>query len=493
MGRSFPQQDPRYSHLGSITPWCLSNRAGRGKDHLAPVIRLIRYSPKRFRGNNNTRTKTDFFRLHIRYIRVEFDSSTKSDFYRTNNQWLLTSRSYLMKTHLYSSACCFCLFFIVSDLAPAATNPQAVDLGVVKLVPTLDITQKRNDNIFAERVNATGSLITQVEPTLQFIAQQNNNVYALTFQGDLGFYGSSPIDDYADNRVTADLDFEFNSKSRLDITGSYGRLHDARGTGGSEGDPRSRKDPDEYNFKGASAAFEFGGVGNRLGLAFDGSYADIKYRNNLADTVFRDRKDVRVAARLLGRFSPKTRVFLEVASKDLNYDVEPLVGGSLNSDELSVMLGVKWEITGKTSGTAKGGRVSKDFDAASRGNRDRNNWEIEAQWSPRTYSTFFLTSSRLIRETNGTGDFIDSRETSVLWIHDWSARVHTRLDVGQGIDKFSNNPREDDLRNAGLKISYDFRRWINVGLGYSYIERESNTAVFNYSRRVYFLDISLSL
>lgn len=150
--------------------------------------------------------------------------------------------------------------------------------------------------------------------------------------------------------------------------------------------------------------------------------------------------------------------------------MQPLIGGSFDTEEQSLIFGAEWEITGKTTGTVKVGQLDKDFDAASPGKPDLNNWKIESQWSPRTYSTVLLSSSQLRQETNGTGDFVDSWKFSVLWLHDWSDRVHTSLFVGRGTDKFLNDQREDDLTNAGITVSYDFRRWIDVGLGYSIVK-----------------------
>jgi hypothetical protein len=383
------------------------------------------------------------------------------------------------------------LFFAVSCYAE--TEPQAVDWGSVKVIPTVKISEKYDDNIFNDDTNEEDAWITSIEPEVQFLSQQDANVYAFTYQGDYSFYSGSSDDDYNDHIFTADLLFDMSTRARLSFTGAYSFLTDPRGTAASEGIGTTRDEPDEYEESGLAVLLDLGSKGARFGVELGASATDIEYQNNREETAFRDRSETRMTATLFMRVAPKTRAFLEVSAKDLEYDENSLVGGSLDSEEESYMLGAEWEITGKTTGSIKVGNVDKDFDEASRGDDDFTSWDVDIEWSPRTYSTLFFSASKMPLETNGTGQFIENQETSVSWVHDWSDVLHSRASVSIGTDEFNQDPREDDIDRFSFGVNYDFRRWCNIGLDYSFEDKDSNDDFFDYERNIITLGFDLSL
>lgn len=388
------------------------------------------------------------------------------------------------------------LFFlaVVGTSTQAATKPQAVDMGPVKFIPTLGVTQKRDDNIFNQPTAEKSSWITQIEPQLQFMAEDRANVYAFTYSGDYGVYSGSSDDDYDDHVFSADFKFDFGAMHDASLSASFGMLHDNRGEGSSEGGVAlTRTEPDEYDATGVAGTWEFGRDDARFGVGLAAQYTDVEYQNNRVETEFRDRDDTSFSARLYGRLMPKSRFFLEYATTDISYDVLPTNGVALDSDEQVISVGIEWDITGKTSGSVKVGQTDKDFDAAARDDGDFTSWEAELSWSPRTYSHFFLSTSRRPSETNGTGNFIDSRTYQVMWLHDWSSMVHSNVRIASGDDSYDQDPREDDRFDFSASLDYDFRRWLNVGIGYRYSEKDSNIAAFNYEKNVFFISIDASL
>ncbi|MBL4680774.1 MAG: outer membrane beta-barrel protein [Pseudomonadales bacterium] len=383
---------------------------------------------------------------------------------------------------------------LAAQPAIAEIQPQAVDLGGFNFTPTIGISQSLDNNIFNQPNGRRSSGISRFTPQLQLFAQKDANTLALTYGGDYGIYANSDNDDYQDHSFSADAYLEMNSRNRFTLAASIAQLHDNRGTGSSEGAAAtSRTKPDEYDLNGASALWEYGADSARFGASFNITLADIEYTNNRLETQFRDRDEVSLQARLYGRVQSKTRFFVELETRDIEYDTLPISGGSLDSDQDTFSVGVVWEATGKTTGTVKIGSTDKEFSAPSRQDADLNTWEVEVVWSPRTYSNVFFTSSSAPRETNGTGTYIESRSHQVQWLHDWSGRLHTSVSFALGNDEYDNDPRSDDRLDYSFGVNYDLERWINLGFTYSYQELDSNTAVFDYDKRIIAFSVDLSL
>jgi len=400
---------------------------------------------------------------------------------------------------------------VIAIPALAATEPQAMDLGPVKFVPTLGLSQTYDDNIFSQPEGEVDAWISRVKPQLQFIAQQDLNILALTYMGDYGLFSSGSQDNYDDHTLSADGVLEANDQNRFTLAASLAKLHDPRGTGGSEGIiANSRLEPDVYDATGYALGYDFGREDAILGFALSAGQNDVEYQNNRQETQFRDRNDTDYGFKVSGRLAPKTKLFVELTRKDIGYDFAPqlrdangqiisvvpgipLLGASLDSQEQNVLVGAEWEATGRTTGTIKFGRLNKDFDASAREDASFINWEASVLWMPRTYSSFTFMANKAPQETNGTGSFIEMSSYSVDWTHDWSSYLHSSVNLGMGKDTFQNDPREDDRESLSASINYDVDTWMNIGLGYSYLRKDSNNSLFDYDRSQLMLSFDVSL
>jgi hypothetical protein len=294
--------------------------------------------------------------------------------------------------------------------------------------------------------------------------------------------------------LSLDAALEANDQHRFKFAASAAKLHDARGEGSSEGViATSRAEPDEYDANNFGGTYDFGREDAILGLEFSADKTDVQYTNNLTETRFRDRNDTSYGAKFFGRLAPKTRFFVEVVRKDISYDNAPIAGAILDSKEQNVLVGAEWEVTGKTTGAVKVGRLNKDFDADARGKAAFTNWEALVSWAPRSYSLLSLVANKSPQETNGTGSFIESSSYSVNWMHDWSSYMHTTASAGMGKDSYDNDPREDDRMSYSLAANYDIDSWVNIAAAYSYTDRDSNLDGFDYKRNQFSVTLSLSL
>lgn len=387
----------------------------------------------------------------------------------------------------------------ISCAATAASDPQSIDMGGGKLIPTLSVTFEHDDNIFSQPNNEVSDTKTVVRPEVQWIQESEKRSLAVTYTGDYGLFWDSDDDDYDDHTVSLDAMLSPTDLFRAKVGASYGWLHDGRGEGGSEGiNALARSEPDEYEISTIGVNLDFGRESAMFGAELDLSEDRIQYSNNRNETIFRDRDDSYWAGRLYTRLSGgKTKIFVQVSENDITYDNDPLIGGVLDSTEQGVSVGVEWEATARTSGSIRIGEIDKEFDSVGRQGSDTSvsNWEATVVWAPRTYSTFSLTASRAPNETNGTGDFIDARSITLGWNHSWTDRISTAVAVTDGADTFIGDAsgRDDDRQVLSLGLNYNWRRWISVGANYTYTERESDINLFDMQKNVFAVTVDMSL
>lgn len=379
--------------------------------------------------------------------------------------------------------------------AHAGPEPQAVDIAGGKLIPLLKLSQKYDDNIFSQASSEESDQITQIKPSVQWIQQIDTTSLAVTYSGDYGRYWDSDDDNYDDHTLSFDAMLSPSDFAAFDLGASYAKLHDNRGEGSSEGlNALSRPDPDEYDISNIELEADFGREDAMFGFRVNASKSDIEYQNNRNETVFRDRDERYLAARIYGKLSGgKTKFFVEASQEDFSYDEAPLLGGTLDSEEEGFAVGMEWEATAKTTGSIRVGEIEKEFDSVARGKDNVITWDVDITWSPRTYSTVILSASQAPMETNGTGTFIDARDYSISWMHSWSDILSSTIAFGQGEDNYGNSVRNDDRDMISIGVSYDWRRWMTIGATYSYSDRDSNNDAFDYEKNVFLINVDMSL
>ncbi|MFT5397157.1 MAG: hypothetical protein ACI85N_002375, partial [Gammaproteobacteria bacterium] len=89
-----------------------------------------------------------------------------------------------------------------------------------------------------------------------------------------------------------------------------------------------------------------------------------------------------------------------------------------------------------------------------------------------------------LTESSGAGDFTQNDAIDASWKHEWSSKLSTNLKMNYGENTFDQDTtgRSDDIFGAGASVDYKIRRWLDLGAGYSYEERDSTLAAFDYKR-----------
>lgn len=351
-----------------------------------------------------------------------------------------------------------------------------IQSGAFSLHPLLGLYAEHDDNIYTTPDNEIESWNYVISPGLLMEVQPSRQKFELEYDGEIGIYEKDTNDNYDDHMFAARAFLDLGIRHKLDIGGRILKGHDARGDGLTrEADPESElfpPEPDEFTFNEIRGEYRFGANQARGRVDLELGSRDRDFDNNRDRTQFFDRTEDFAGIAFNYRFRPKAFLVLDASTKDLEYTIER-PGGSLAGTEKRYRLGLTWDLTGKSIGRIRFGRVEKEFDDGLRPRFTGTSWEVDIRWLPRSYSYFDLKSSREPQETLGDGDFIDMQSYELAWTHNWSDSWQSQLSVALEDENFVGVEREEELTRLRLDVRYQMRRWLRLVFG---VEDRSNSS-----------------
>ena len=390
----------------------------------------------------------------------------------------------------FGAAAIFVAGQAVAQAQPAAApaGPAGFPVGPLTVYPGIDLAHGYDDNLFLRPSATTSSSFTIVSPYVRAEANPGPHKFGLLFRIDDGRYHSSPADSYTDYGLIGTGDMVFSGRAGLKLRAEHRHGHDPRGST----DRGISATPDEYDNTGIDGVFRYGAPGARGRIEVDAGAFARRYTNNSATTAAADRDTAQLGGTFFWRVMPRTELLGQVGYRNIDYKLST---STLDSTETRYLIGVKWEATAATTGIAKFGRLKKDFDSAARQDFSGSSWDVGVRWSPLTYSVFDFVSSKQTAESTGVGDSVISKNYGVTWSHAWSSRLRTQALASFRNDAFlgAGSSRVDDNVSFGLKVAYDFRRWLRLGAEYTHFERNSNDNAFNYKRNLLLFTMGATL
>jgi len=388
-----------------------------------------------------------------------------------------------------------CIMLFIHGVANAASvavskpNGQGIQVGDVHIFPVLDVMHQFDSNVARRENNAVSSSETVVSPALNMITGSRANIYGLQYRAELGRFWSSSSDNYTDHFVDVFSHNEFSRRARLDVGLNYTRSHNRRGSTFTGVLARlGIKDPDRWHQTSVSAAFEYGSDGAKMKLAANGSYSVQRYDNNRLFTRSQDVNNAIAGGTLYYRVRSKLYSLFEVNYGILDYR---LAASPLDSRELTLSGGLTWEATSKTTGTIKVGWRHRTFDLSNQTNSGLN-WDAALTWAPMSYSTWEFNTSFAGSEALGAaGSFVQALRNQLSWSHQWRGGLRHELSVSYGRDKYIGTTRLDYLTDVGVNLTYPFKRWLELSVGYAYSRRASNQLLSSYKEQIFTIAVHI--
>ncbi|GGI98721.1 hypothetical protein GCM10007978_40660 [Shewanella hanedai] len=365
--------------------------------------------------------------------------------------------------------------------------------GVV-ITPLLDTGLKYDDNIFSQSNNETSSSIYTLAPSVNFLLDDGVNQYQLDAAFESGTYLDSSDDNYLTGNLAASTHLEASSSSRFDVSLMANWDSEERGTGLSEGTGDSITEPLTFVEQTVAATYEYGAMSSSARVAFDAKYYNKDYTNYAEITEFNNYDSLYLGSTFFYTTNASTDAFIELSRDAIRYDKLKTNTVSRDSDDYFALAGVTWEATALTSGSVKLGYQHKAFTSSGREDFSGLSWNAEVTWQPLTYSSFMLTTSRMARDPNTEGDYIDATLYGVNWTHDWSEMVSTNLGANYTQEDYKGNTnRQDETFSLNASVDVELRRWLGVSLYVSMTDKDSNRDNIAYDKSIIGVNFTASL
>jgi polysaccharide biosynthesis protein VpsM len=373
-------------------------------------------------------------------------------------------------------------------VAAQQDGPAGLALDPFMVYPGVDLGFGYDDNLFQSEINKRSSGLMTFSPSLRIEGRPGPHRFDASASYSAGRYSRSSEDDYDDYRLDASGQVVFSSRADLGLRVQHVYTHEARGST----DRPASNSPDEYSETGGEGTFGYGSHGARGRAEVNAGSYSRKYHTNRVVTQASDRDTAFVGATFFWRVAPKTQLLLQAEERPIDYDLE---SSTLDSDETRFYAGARWDATAATSGIAKVGRLKKDFRSAGREDFTTSSWDVGVQWRPLSYSVFDLVTTRQTNESTGVGDTTVTTRYVLTWTHNWNTRLRSQALAGWSNDDFRGVgvTREDDTGTLGLRLHYQFRRWLRFGAEYTYSDRDSSDPLLSYQRNVILLTVGATL
>lgn len=368
-----------------------------------------------------------------------------------------------------------------------ALDPQSVKLGDgLTFTPTLQVSERYEDNFRAVNENEESSWVTSVTPTFLLSAEGRKSAYQLQYSVVNDVFHSSHDDDNADHHLTGDAAYEFNSRNRLKLNAGYHRVEE---TAAQSTQTRRAQENDKYTTANVGGVYSFGAQTARTQLDLGANYQELRYQNSNGLNADKERDTTALSGTVYYRIAPKTRALVEARHTDYDY----VTNDRLNSYNVALLTGLTWDATAKTTGTVKFGAERKKFDTSTIDDNSGSMWEVGVKWMPRTYSTFNLQTRRALDEGDDGASAIQSQSTTLSWKHEWLDRLSSDVSFSYTDNEYQDYERDDQLSVFGVGLNYEMRRWLDIGIGYKYAENDSSIDFESYERNIYSISFTASL
>jgi hypothetical protein len=368
-------------------------------------------------------------------------------------------------------------------------DPVLFPTGPFEFAPIFEAAESYNDNIFQLNRLKKASFLTQFHAGGQLSLERHLNRYALTYTLQSSQYHNSPQDDYIDHFVGGASHTEFTSRNRLDINLGYLDSHYQRGyfLGRDLLGPIAAAEPDQYHLYSADATYRYGRVGAKGNLELKFNFEDYTFDNNLELNARQDRTRFALTPGFYFRIAPKTTLQAQIENQLVKHKLAEVA--RFDSLKQRFLIGGTWRYSVKTQLNARIGYLRQEFDNPNSKEFDDITWDLSVRWSPLSYSHLDLGVDRNVTPTIASDNLRASDRYRLNWSHDWSPRVTTQLFGAIENAENLGVQRQDEFASFGVDLNYGIRRWLGIGVNYTYrsLKSDNNELDFNQNAIMFYV------
>lgn len=376
--------------------------------------------------------------------------------------------------------CGVVLIALVGFARPAAAQGN-IQLGPFRILTSLELAMKYDDNIELTATNELSDLIWIISPGILIEIPAKSYSLRLGYRADILEYTDHSEFDTVHHTVQFDAQYNFPWNLSLRLSDRFVITDDFAGFPVPEQTVLTQRKENTLD-TGANYTLQ-------ERYSFDANFRWFRVRYDDAQFQNDDRDDYTVTGTFFYRILPKTSVLGSIDYIWVRYD--EAASANLNDNEgIRFWLGIKGDLTAKTTALVKAGWEWKYYD-----NPIQRDWDgliVEGNiiWKYREPSEVRLFGGRSNVESTFQGQpYYVSNYGGVEVRHFISERLILRV---RGLGGFNDYPydtvtptkvakRSDTFFEAGVSLRYQMRRWLAFEVGYNFLDLNSNFDEFDYT------------
>jgi hypothetical protein len=369
----------------------------------------------------------------------------------------------------------------------ASSQIMAQEAGFYAVV---DSRLSYEDNILREAdANADSDTSLVVAPELTIAGILGKQRFSAKYKGEYAKYSDFSDVDYTDHDIRLRADFDHSNRLTSRFDAQYQDKHE------DFGDLNTvfvnLNEFNHFTDNGLAGELVYGRQDSFGQLVFRLARNNRDYDNNNQE--FRSYERDLASLAFYYRVAPRTRIIAEMVYQDYGYN--PEVGFlDLDSKYKVYQAGVEWAFTNQLEGTVKVGYQDRNYRLDTL--RDINGLAYEASidYTPNTYTKINVAARResIDSSLESAGGFLrTSYGAGVEHSLTELTKLEAQLTYAKDELVFSSN-RQDKRIDGKLSITYSMLTWVELGVNYSYEERDSTFDAADYKANSVNLTAKLS-
>lgn len=362
-----------------------------------------------------------------------------------------------------------------------SASAQGLQVGPFRVLPSLELSVEYDDNILLTKDDTIDDIIFHITPGILLELPSRKYAIRLGYQADILQYVDNTDLNTIHHAVLADARVGFNMGLGLRLTDRFLITDDFSGFPVPELTQRVERWENTLD-----VGMDYT-VRERFTLDVGYRWFMVDYKDDPAEFDQFDRDDHTITGTLFYRVLPKTSVLGEVEYNIVRYDI-PSVAADRDSDAWRFKVGIKGDLTAKTTILLKVGWEWRDYD-------NRQDWdgliaELNVIWKYREPSEVRLFAARANVESlfEGTNYYVSTFGGAEVR-HFLSERLTLRVRGLGGVNDYPQDAalgagsadRSDVFFEGGVSLKYQMRRWVAFELGYNFLKLDSNFNEFDYT------------
>jgi hypothetical protein len=357
-----------------------------------------------------------------------------------------------------------------------------------RLYASIEIGERYDSNIYAQRDNKVDDYITLVQPELLLATNGTGGASAsLRAFGNLQYHANETSEDAKDYGVEGHA--LSSPQRRLQFIGdaSFGHQTQDRSDPEEQADrPRTRLD--RYDARG-QVNFRTGQM--RFGVSAEGRRLD--FLQGFNDD--RDRKETVLRGEVALTRSPTQEIYVSPQWTHVNYDDGlDRFGFDRDRDEWTGHVGMKIDLDGIILGTVEAGATRLKYDDPRFHDHTIATALLDIDWNITRLTTINLTAERTPLATIQSGSSVRVDSNATLSVaHELRRSLIVEAHGGLQHWDFEDIERSDNVKTAGASLSWIVNRTAKVVVQYDYFDRNSDIDLADFSRHQAMIGLTLAL